>query len=78
MAQWPEAALIAAKVLTRKIITMDGKRDFEKSQFNRAAGAMQQPVSVFRPFVSAVALNTAFNPNARRVITPATAYMKKR
>lgn len=70
-----QAALVAMNVKTGEIVAMVGGRDFEKSQFNRATDAQRQPGSVFKPFVYATALNTAFNPNARRVITPATVYM---
>src|SRR5260370_17426010 len=50
-----------------------GGRDYAKSQLNRAADAMRQPGSVFKPFVYATALNTAYDP-IPRVITPATMY----
>jgi penicillin-binding protein 1B len=53
---------------------MVGGRDYSKSQLNRAADAMRQPGSVFKPFVYATALNTAYDP-VPRVITPATTYM---
>jgi penicillin-binding protein 1B len=53
---------------------MVGGRDYSKSQLNRASDAMRQPGSVFKPFVYATALNTAYDP-IPRVITPATTYM---
>jgi penicillin-binding protein 1B len=53
---------------------MVGGRDYSKSQLNRATDAFRQPGSVFKPFVYATALNTAFDP-IPRVITPATTYM---
>jgi penicillin-binding protein 1B len=53
---------------------MVGGRDYSKSQLNRATDAMRQPGSVFKPFVYATALNTAYDP-IPRVITPATTYM---
>src|SRR5262245_34475629 len=59
---------------TGEIVAMVGGRDYSKSQLNRAADAMRQPGSVFKPFVYATALNTAYDP-IPRVITPATTYM---
>jgi penicillin-binding protein 1B len=53
---------------------MVGGRDYSKSQLNRAADAFRQPGSVFKPFVYATALNTAYDP-VPRVITPATTFM---
>jgi penicillin-binding protein 1B len=53
---------------------MVGGRDYSKSQLNRATDALRQPGSVFKPFVYATALNTAYDP-VPRVITPATTFM---
>jgi penicillin-binding protein 1B len=69
-----QAALIAMNAKTGEIVAMVGGRDYSKSQLNRAADALRQPGSVFKPFVYATALNTAYDP-VPRVITPATAYM---
>src|SRR5258705_529995 len=69
-----QAALIAMNAKTGEIVAMVGGRDYGKSQLNRAADAMRQPGSVFKPFVYATALNTAYDP-VPRVITPATTYM---
>jgi penicillin-binding protein 1B len=69
-----QAALVAMNARTGEIVAMVGGRDYSKSQLNRAADAMRQPGSVFKPFVYATALNTAFDP-VPRVITPATTYM---
>ncbi|MBV9958434.1 MAG: PBP1A family penicillin-binding protein [Acidobacteria bacterium] len=68
-----QAALVAMNTKTGEIISMVGGRDYSKSQLNRATDAMRQPGSVFKPFVYATALNTAFDSSAR-VITPATLY----
>jgi penicillin-binding protein 1B len=68
-----QAALVAMKADTGEIVAMVGGRDYEKSQLNRATDAMRQPGSVFKPFVYATALNTAFDP-VPRLITPATTY----
>lgn len=69
-----QAALVAMNARTGEIVAMVGGRDYAKSQLNRAADAMRQPGSVFKPFVYATALNTAYDP-VPRVITPATVYM---
>lgn len=69
-----QAALVAMRADTGEVVAMVGGRDYEKSQMNRATDAMRQPGSVFKPFVYATALNTAFDP-IPRVITPATVFM---
>ena len=69
-----QAALVAMNAKTGEIVAMVGGRDYSKSQLNRAATALRQPGSVFKPFVYATALNTAYDP-VPRVITPATIYI---
>ena len=69
-----QAALVAINAKTGEIVAMVGGRDYSKSQLNRATDAFRQPGSVFKPFVYATALNTAYDP-VPRVITPATTYM---
>jgi penicillin-binding protein 1B len=69
-----QAALVAMNAKTGEIVAMVGGRDYTKSQLNRAANAYRQPGSVFKPFVYATALNTAYDP-IPRVITPATTYV---
>jgi penicillin-binding protein 1B len=69
-----QAALVALNAKTGEIVAMVGGRDYGKSQLNRASDALRQPGSVFKPFVYATALNTAYDP-VPRVITPATTYM---
>jgi len=69
-----QAALVAMNAKTGEIVAMVGGRDYSKSQLNRATDANRQPGSVFKPFVYATALNTAYDP-IPRVITPATTYM---
>lgn len=69
-----QAALVAMNPKTGEIIAMVGGRDYSKSQLNRAATALRQPGSVFKPFVYATALNSAYDAMSR-VITPATTYM---
>jgi penicillin-binding protein 1B len=68
-----QAALVAMKADTGEIVAMVGGRDYERSQLNRATDAMRQPGSVFKPFVYATALNTAFDPTPR-VITAASTF----
>ncbi|MGB7924080.1 MAG: PBP1A family penicillin-binding protein, partial [Pyrinomonadaceae bacterium] len=67
-----QASLVAMNARTGEIVAMVGGRDYGKSQLNRAE-AMRQPGSVFKPFVYATALNTAYDP-IPRVITAATVY----
>jgi penicillin-binding protein 1B len=69
-----QAALVAMNAKTGEVVAMVGGRDYSKSQLNRAAEALRQPGSVFKPFVYATALNTAYDP-VPRVITPATTFM---
>ena len=68
-----QAALVAMNAKTGEIIAMVGGRDYSQSTLNRATDAMRQPGSVFKPFVYATALNTAYDASVR-VITPATIY----
>ncbi len=68
-----QASLVAMNVKTGEIIAMVGGRDYTKSQLNRATDAMRQPGSVFKPFVYATALNTAYDP-VPRVITAADVF----
>jgi penicillin-binding protein 1B len=69
-----QAALVAMNPKTGEIVALVGGRDYAKSQLNRAVDAYRQPGSVFKPFVYATALNTAYDP-VPRLITPATTYM---
>jgi penicillin-binding protein 1B len=69
-----QAALVAMNAKTGEIVAMVGGRDYSKSQLNRASDATRQPGSVFKPFVYATALNTAYDP-VPRVITPASTFM---
>ena len=69
-----QAALVAMNARTGEIVAMVGGRDYGKSQLNRVSDAMRQPGSVFKPFVYATALNTAYDP-VPRVITAATTYI---
>ena len=68
-----QAALVSIRPKTGEIVAMVGGRDFLETQFNRATSAERQPGSVFKPFVYATALNSAYEANAR-VITPATIF----
>ncbi|HEX8493605.1 MAG TPA: PBP1A family penicillin-binding protein [Pyrinomonadaceae bacterium] len=68
-----QASLVAMNARTGEIVAMVGGRDYSKSQLNRATDAHRQPGSVFKPFVYATALNTAYDP-VPRLITPATIY----
>lgn len=65
------AALVAMRPKTGEIVAMVGGRDYLANQFNRATSAMRQPGSVFKPFVYATAINSAYDA-ASRVFTAAT------
>lgn len=67
------AALIAIRPRTGEIVAMVGGRDYLANQFNRATDAMRQPGSVFKPFVYAAAINSAYDASTR-VFTPATIF----
>lgn len=67
------AALVAIRPKTGEIVAMVGGRDYQQNQFNRATSAMRQPGSVFKPFVYAAAINSAYEP-ASRVFTAATVF----
>ena len=69
-----QASLVALNAKTGEIVAMVGGRDYSKSQLNRASEALRQPGSVFKPFVYATALNTAYDP-VPHVITAATTYV---
>ncbi|MEJ7624182.1 MAG: PBP1A family penicillin-binding protein [Pyrinomonadaceae bacterium] len=60
------AALIAMRPKTGEIVAMVGGRDYLANQFNRATDAMRQPGSVFKPFVYAAAINTAYDSSTRQ------------
>ena len=68
-----QAALVALRPKTGEIVAMVGGRDFLETQFNRATDAQRQPGSVFKPFVYATALNSAYEMNSR-VMTAATIF----
>ncbi len=68
-----QAALVAIRPKTGEIVAMVGGRSFLESQFNRATDAHRQPGSVFKPFVYAAAINSAYEPNSR-VMTAATIF----
>ncbi len=60
------AALVAIRPKTGEIVAMVGGRDYLTNQFNRATDAMRQPGSVFKPFVYAAAINTAYDSSSRQ------------
>ncbi len=60
------AALVAIRPKTGEIVAMVGGRDYLANQFNRATDAMRQPGSVFKPFVYAAAINSAYDSSSRQ------------
>lgn len=67
------AALVAIRPKTGEIVAMVGGRNYLENQFNRATSAQRQPGSVFKPFVYAAAINTAYD-SSSRVMTAATIF----
>jgi len=67
------AALVAMRPKTGEIVAMVGGRDYLANQFNRATDAMRQPGSVFKPFVYAAAINSAYDSGSRQ-FTAATVF----
>lgn len=67
------AALVAMRPKTGEIVAMVGGRNYLENQFNRATSAQRQPGSVFKPFVYAAALNTAYD-SASRILTTASIF----
>ncbi|MFN0279961.1 MAG: transglycosylase domain-containing protein [Pyrinomonadaceae bacterium] len=59
------ASLVAIRPKTGEIVAMVGGRDYLANQFNRATDAMRQPGSVFKPFVYAAAINSAYDSGSR-------------
>lgn len=60
------AALVAIRPRTGEIVAMVGGRDYQANQFNRATDAKRQPGSVFKPFVYAAAINSAYDSSTRQ------------
>lgn len=60
------ASLVAMRPKTGEIVAMVGGRDYLANQFNRATNAMRQPGSVFKPFVYATAINSAYDSSSRQ------------
>lgn len=71
-----QAALIAIRPKTGEIVAMVGGRNFLENQFNRATDAMRQPGSVFKPFVYAAAINSAYD--SGMVFTAATTFVDEK
>lgn len=61
----PQAGLIALDPVTGEIKAMVGGSDYLSSQYNRITHAFRQPGSVFKPFVYAAALETAYDVDVR-------------
>jgi penicillin-binding protein 1B len=55
-----QASLIAVEPKTGRVLAMIGGRNYGLSQFNRITQAKRQPGSIFKPFVYATALETAY------------------
>jgi penicillin-binding protein 1B len=53
-----QGAIVVMQPKTGYILAMVGGRDYGTSQYNRAANALRQPGSIFKPFVYVTALDT--------------------
>ena len=56
-----QASLIALDPKSGQVLAMVGGRNYGTSQFNRITQSKRQPGSIFKPFVYAAALETAYN-----------------
>jgi penicillin-binding protein 1A len=65
-----EGALVAMEPATGVVRAMVGGKDFNKSQFNRAAQALRSPGSTFKLFVYLTALKEGMLPERTVVDTP--------
>jgi penicillin-binding protein 1A len=57
----PQGALVSIDVSSGGILAMVGGRDFQESQFNRAASALRQPGSAFKPIIFAYAVDRGYS-----------------
>ena len=48
---------------TGRVVALSGGFSFKKSEFNRAAQALRQPGSAFKPFIYALALENKYSPS---------------
>ena len=67
-----QAALVALDPRTGAVRAMVGGADFQTSQFNRAAQALRQPGSLFKPVVFLAALEQGWQPTDLVSDTPIT------
>jgi penicillin-binding protein 1A len=58
-----QGALTALDIQTGGILAMVGGHDYQKSPFNRAADALRQPGSAFKPILYAYAVEKGFSQN---------------
>jgi len=65
-----QGAVVVMDVQTGDVLALVGGRDFEESQYDRAARARRQSGSAFKPFVYAAALAAGFPPTYRLEDTP--------
>jgi 1A family penicillin-binding protein len=57
-----QAAAVVMDARSGDVLALVGGRDFDDSQYNRAAQAQRQPGSAFKPFVYAAALSSGYSP----------------
>ena len=54
--------IVVMDPFTGRVYALSGGFSFKKSEFNRASQALRQPVSAFKPFIYALALENNFSP----------------
>lgn len=65
-----QASLIAVEPRSGRVLAMIGGRNYGVSQYNRITQAKRQPGSIYKPFVYATALETAYSSSTP--LTPAS------
>ncbi|OPL16573.1 MAG: hypothetical protein AVO39_01545 [delta proteobacterium MLS_D] len=65
-----QGALLSVDAGTGEIKAMVGGRDYEQSEFNRAAQAVRQPGSAFKPFIYTAAFDRGMTPSTVVMDTP--------
>lgn len=67
-----QAAMLVMDRRSGEIVAMQGGRDYDASQFNRATDALRAPGSVFKPITYALALKNGHKWNDLHFVSPIT------
>ncbi len=65
-----QGALFSMDITNGSVLAMEGGYDFKHSEFNRAAQALRQPGSAFKPIIFSAALERGFTPASVIVDSP--------